>query len=89
MCVCVCVCVRERECVFVVCVWKRECVCVCLCVWCVCECHRALEGASGECYKEREFLIDDLLNDRDDFSKSVLRHGSLNSIIQVAQYLPS
>ena len=58
-----------------------------VCVMCVCvnaELRVNATGASGECCIEREILIDNLLNHGDDFSRSALRHGSLNSNIQVA-----
>ena len=44
--------------------------------------------------EERELFIDNLLiryplNHRHDFSRPALRHGILNSLFQVALYLPS
>ena len=39
---------------------------------------------------ERKFLVDNLLvRIQDDFSRPTMHHGSLNSLFQVALYLPS
>ena len=49
-------------------------------------------GRSGRCPEEREILIDNLLVRVHliiEMSRPALRHGSLNSLFQVALYLPS
>ena len=56
------------------------------------EMGRMQHPAIGPCYAEREIFIDNLLVQVHliiEMSRPALRHGSLNSLFQVALYLPS